>query len=634
MSALLVASSQEAVNAGDFKLFVKGGAGPSGARLIGRFCHVDPAFEDATRKHLAEEEALQPDAVFAEIVYLPEGRVGNVLCRPVLREYEITCMGRSGAAADRQIPLSDLLISVATDGAILLYSRRLGRQVLPRLTNAHGFLNPKLSAVYRFLTYLQNQGGGGIPPFRWGPLDVFDDLPRVRCGRHILAAARWKISREDVQQLDTPDRYDAFAALQRLRARRGLPRWVVLIEVDNALPADLDNPLSVDALVHVMKRAQQCVLAEMCPGPDDLCVTGPEGRFCHELLIPFVKERPRAHTDTSPAVTPVERAIAAAKTPVPASVRSFPPGSEWLYLKVYGGGSALDDALTTSVSSLLTQIAPARRLSKWFFLRYGDPHQHLRIRFQGSPHWLVAELLPLIHRTLAPLCQRGTIWKVEIGTYEREVERYGGPDSMLFAEDIFCADSDAVVEILRTLEGDEGAEARWRIALLGVHRLFDDCGVAADVRRDVMARARDSFLHEFRVGSQGKSQLSDRFRNQRHAIDALMHADGRGDDAMAIARAVFDRRSTRIAQAVTQLESLARRGTLHVPISELAISFSHMHVNRMIRASGRAHELILYDFLLKWYDARLARERQTHSATATVAHEAVATPRALVSPLE
>jgi hypothetical protein len=71
-----------------------------------------------------------------------------------------------------------------------------------------------------------------------------------------------------------------------------------------------------------------------------------------------------------------------------------------------------------------------------------------------------------------------------------------------------------------------------------------------------------------------------------------------------------------------------------VPISELAISFSHMHVNRMIRASGRAHELILYDFLLKWYDARLARERQTHSATATVAHEAVATPRALVSPLE
>jgi hypothetical protein len=131
--AAVAAASQEALAEGDFQLRLEGVSGPSGARLLGRFCHADPELHRWVVQHVRAEEALQPDAVFAEIVHLPEGRMGNVLARPILRGYEIPYLGRASVPPDRQIPVTDLLVSVSGE-QIVLRSARLGRRVLPRLT--------------------------------------------------------------------------------------------------------------------------------------------------------------------------------------------------------------------------------------------------------------------------------------------------------------------------------------------------------------------------------------------------------------------------------------------------------------------------------------------------------------------
>src|SRR5262249_2895550 len=158
---------------------------PSGATLLGRFCHADPELQREVEAHVRAEEALRPDALFAEIVHLPEGRVGNVLCRPVLREYEIPFLGRSGAPPERQIPLSDLLVSVR-DGRVRLRSARLDREVIPRMSNAHNFGWRSLGA-YRFLCMLQMQAVAGGLMWDWGPLGSVPYLPRVVHGRLVLS---------------------------------------------------------------------------------------------------------------------------------------------------------------------------------------------------------------------------------------------------------------------------------------------------------------------------------------------------------------------------------------------------------------------------------------------------------------
>ena len=55
------------------------------------------------------------------------GRLGNILFRPLLRSHEIPYLGRSGAPLDRQIPVTDLVVSVA-EGEIVLLLRSQQRQ--------------------------------------------------------------------------------------------------------------------------------------------------------------------------------------------------------------------------------------------------------------------------------------------------------------------------------------------------------------------------------------------------------------------------------------------------------------------------------------------------------------------------
>src|SRR5437660_5118684 len=108
------------------------------------------------QEHLRAEEQLKKDrnAVFAEVAHLPEGRIGNVLFRPILRHYEIPYLGSSRLPQERQIQVSDLMVSVQGE-RVVLRSRRLGCEVIPRLTSAHGYAHNRNLKLYKFLCLLQ-----------------------------------------------------------------------------------------------------------------------------------------------------------------------------------------------------------------------------------------------------------------------------------------------------------------------------------------------------------------------------------------------------------------------------------------------------------------------------------------------
>lgn len=618
MTVALAAPSIEAVRRGDFRICVRGMSGPPGVRMLGRFCHVDPEIEACVRAHLRMEEAHDEDAVYAEIVYLPEGRLGNVLCRPVLRDYEITYLGRSGAPPERQLPLSDLLVSVGEDGSITLYSQRLHKRVIPRLCNAHGYLNPKVPPVYRFLCYLQHQHAPAGPGFHWGPLESLKKLPRVRVGRVVLACAQWKLNSEEVKGLTAGGRFESFAAVQQLRKERGLPRWVLLVESDNTLPVDLDNPLSVDAMIHVLKRTHWATFQEMYPAPGELCVSGPEGHFHHEILVPFCR-RPRVGAERQKIAEQRQRSTTGADRQIAPALRTLPPGSEWLYVKLYGGSATLDDLLTSELPPLLRSASRSGILSRWFFLRYADPHTHLRLRFQTPSAECQPALLSLVSGAFNPLLAAGRIWKIEFDTYQREIERYGGPEAVPAAEDIFYADSRAVLEVLQGLDGDAGADLRWRIALLGVDRLLADFGLDLAGRRTASERLRDGYMAEFHAGAPLKKQLGDRYRAERQKLEGMFDASAAPSSAAGIAHQAFAGRSAALREPIRLLRALEQAGSLLTPPDDLLSTFVHMHVNRMIHSAQRAHELVLYDFLFRIYDGQVARREK--SAPPEPAHE-------------
>jgi thiopeptide-type bacteriocin biosynthesis protein len=593
--ATVAAESDRAVAQGAFRVLLQYLGGPPGALLLGRFCHADQTLHKFVRAHLQAEEARRPEQLFAEIVHLPDGRIGNIVCRPVLREYEISYLGRSGAPADRQIPVTDLLVSVRDD-RIVLRSRRLEREVVPRLTTAHN-QDWRNLGVYRFLCALQRQDVVRGLAWDWGPLQHAPFLPRVVSGRLVLSRARWNVTETELRVLGQTRGADQFVAVQAWRAERRLPRYVALADRDNELLIDLDNPLSVAALAHQLRGRRQAMLVEMFPDPDALCVTGPEGRFVHELVVPFVQAAPpRPEPDT--ATPQATRSLVQ---------RRFPPGSEWLYAKLYTGTGTADQMLNHLVGPLVRSSLASGAADAWFFIRYGDPDWHLRLRLHGEPGLLHAQVLPSLEAAAAPLLEAGQLWRMQLDTYEREVERYGGDRGVELAEQVFAADSEAVLTIIGSLSGDAGLDLRWRLAMRGIDLLFDDLGLTLEEKRSVARRAREGLGREFGIDGNFRGEVGQRYRAERARLESLLDPGQAPPAPLAAGLEALRRRSLQLVPVTTELRRLGQAGHLSATLADIAMSYAHMHVNRLLRSAQRAQELVLYELLDRAYSAQAGR---------------------------
>lgn len=603
MAVRIAASSAQAVERGDFDLLFQGCFGPPGGRMFGRFCHADEQLCEKTRAHLRAEEARRPDVVFAELVHLPQGRSGNLLVRPVLREHEIVFLGSSGIERERQIHVADLRVGVVDD-RVELYSERLRKQVIPRLTSALSYKGTL--GVSQFLGAIVEQHARNWLGWNWGTLNDERFLPRVRCGRIVLARASWGIDKDELKALLAAQGVGRFQLAQRWRAERELPRFCLLIDGENELLVDLDNVLSIDTFCDVVKHRTEIRLEESLPAADELAVESPEGRFTHELVVPLLREQsllpPPARVPAPPPLRSGDHTAVA---------ENLAPGSDWLYFKLYGGERTADSVLIDAVAPVIAKLREEGAIDGWFFIRYADPDSHLRVRLHGKPARLGAEALTRMHARLAPLLNEGRLSRIELATYERETLRYGGADNIERAEQLFAIDSDAALETLASCQGDEGSQLRWQLALVGADRWLHDFGLDLDARRAFVRRVRDAFVTEFNARNKGtQGWFAERFRKERKSLEALLAADpATVSGPLAAGIGALVERSRRSAPLIEAMHVLHRQRRLAVSIEDLANSVIHMFINRLLNSSQRAHELVIYEFLARLYDSQCARRK-------------------------
>lgn len=611
-----IAGTPDEVARGEVAVLFESMYGPSGARILGRFCHASPEIDAMVRAHHTVEEALRPGAVFAEIVHLNEGRIGNILCRPVLRAHEIVYLGVSGAAPAQQIRIDDLEVSVRGD-RIVLTSRRLDREVVPRLTTAHNFRLRSLG-VYRFLCALASQDVD-LVGWTWGVLGSAPFLPRVRLGKVIVARATWNLDKHDLEPItvavraaskDVAKRDGVAAAVAVLRQHRKLPRMLVIAAGDNELPIDLDNPLLAAAFADELSGSDHVELTEMFPAPDRTAVEGPEGAFANELVLMFTRQR-----EPDQPIAPRFAPSAGATT----SRRDLGPGSDWLYAKIYCGESTADRVLREAIGPLAREAIARGDIDRWFFIRYVDPDPHLRVRFRGDPATLYGRVLPALERALAPLATAGAVRKLVLDTYVRELERYGGDRGIELVEALFWRDSEAVLDIIDLLDGDAGATARWKLCVRGIDSLLDALGLDDAARAKVCSDGRESIGRELRADTLLWSKIGEKFTKERADLEIMFDRDPARDAGHEYVQGfeILARRDAAIAEIGGELRARDSAGELKPRLADMAWSLVHMHANRLLHASQRAQEMVLYDFVRRLHAARRARQGQATRKPAT-----------------
>jgi thiopeptide-type bacteriocin biosynthesis protein len=352
-------------------------------------------------------------------------------------------------------------------------------------------------------------------------------------------------------------------------------------------------------LLGLVRGREDVDLLEVFPDPAELCVEGPEGRFTHELIVPFLARAPRRRETARPAIA------AGAGDGVG---RSFPPGSEWLYLKLYGGSAGADRLLRDHVGPLCERLVGEGVVTRWFFIRYLDPELHLRVRLHGDPSALMGSALPLIGELSEGLLERRLIWRATLDTLEREVERYGGVAGVALCEAWFHADSEAAVAALAAehREGD-GLERRWRVALLAADAGLGAFGLDPLAKVAAMRLARSDVAEA--SGSLDPRSFAERYGERHHAERLeLQHAlhEAREGSARGPFRA-YGERAGRFQEIADALLGAHADGRLTRSPVDIALSLVHLRINRLLRLGSLEPEVRLYDALERLYSSELAR---------------------------
>lgn len=284
--------------------------------------------------------------------------------------------------------------------------------------------------------------------------------------------------------------------------------------------------------------------------------------------------------------------------------RTFIIGDEWLYYKIYTGYKTSDTIIRLAIKPLVDELIAEKLVDKWFFIRYNDPEYHLRVRFHITDKTKYSEIILKVNDAFKFYVQEDLIWKVQVDTYKREIERYG-EDTMVLSEDLFFYDSNAIISLIDVLHGQSDENLRWMVTIKMIDSLLDDFKFTLGQKKELLGILQENFMKEFGFDKDSRKHLGAKFRKHKNEVENTLNNELHHEFSK-----ILEKKSEDIELIVAQLLSLQKENKLELELSNLLSSYIHMLVNRMMRTNQRKYELVLYDFMQMFYTSKLARKNK------------------------
>lgn len=278
--------------------------------------------------------------------------------------------------------------------------------------------------------------------------------------------------------------------------------------------------------------------------------------------------------------------------------RNYYPGDKWLFFKIYCGAGTIDEILCNSISRVILEFRRKSHVRRWFFIRYSDPDFHLRLRFELNDSQHIEDVINLLYRELSTYIHSGQIYRIAIDTYCREIERYGGWGLMDLSETLFYHDSELVLKVLQRLKANTKLDERWKFAFIIVDNLLHKIHFSTEEKLKMAKSLSNSYMHEFNLKS-SNTKISAIYRKNKNIIEQLL-----GDCGVYLKRLKL---SKAFAEWEQSIESCLSTPKIRKDIR--ITSIIHMCLNRLFATSNRLNEMMIYNFLSRYYSSIIAREK-------------------------
>lgn len=386
-------------------------------------------------------EKSKSDTLSVELVELFRNRHFLNVAQNVDNNKFETAIGTITSSSKSEICLGDILVGVewVNDKQRFFFeSQKSGKRLKFYVTSMINYENSRIfSNIGRFLlevSMYQIDNPFFIPNLMNSAYQ-YPYLPELKCGPVIVSARRWNLNQNTLNRAVKSDIKSAvFDFIERWK----VSKLVYLERGDTRLLIDLDNDYQLEEVVISISKFGFACLSEYLPSYDGLA---------REYVFSFVPDKMEANHGARVTADLTRERISTVSP-----VRTFIPGDEWFFCKIYGVGSRILEIIKRDLFYFTKLLQSKQLISEHHYLIYKDSGGvHIRIRYKVATGIQPSVLFALVNEWGHTLIQRGSINRIVYDTYQREIERYGGKALMPKIEGVFTIDSEVTTSILQKI---------------------------------------------------------------------------------------------------------------------------------------------------------------------------------------
>ncbi|OPB96598.1 thiopeptide-type bacteriocin biosynthesis protein [Elizabethkingia occulta] len=279
--------------------------------------------------------------------------------------------------------------------------------------------------------------------------------------------------------------------------------------------------------------------------------------------------------------------------------RNFMIGSEWVYYKIYGNPEFINLLLVKYILPLTDKLAKDGISDMFFFIRYNDPDFHLRLRFLLKTD-KIGELISSVYKLLDKETLRNKIHKVQLDTYQRELERYG-EQTIDLVEELFYLDSIKNMKLLKLALDDD--QQNWLCALAVVDCYFNLSEITLSDRIVFIKRIITNLKAEYNIKSPEYTKvLLEGYNKNKNILRSFFLDKTSKPHFYYKVENEYYIKQKKIIESI-KLESHKNKD--ETKFSDMLGSIIHMSLNRFFVYDARFSEMVLYEYLLKIYNEKM-----------------------------
>lgn len=566
---------------GDRIIKIKSLSNESPNRILGRFNVKNPDIKSLSIDISEFEDSLyEDDTILAELDYVPQEKLANIMSRTKTRKYSISYFGKHDSS-EELVNINDLYL-IMKEEELVLFSKKIKKKIIPIISNAFDESSDYTLPIPQFLIDLSSQ-------YRNNNNEIFSIekyhnfyryLPRIRYNNIIISQSSWFISEYDIFNNTRKEKASLDDVKNKL-TKLNIPTSFLIVREDVELYININNDYLIEIFLQELKKNSFLFIKEFLLNEMDsvFCQKGDSNKqYNNEFFMPFKVKNAKdlSHKLIFQQPTKTKQYVQ----------RSFPPGSEWIYQKIYCTNKSTNRILL-KLKILLDILLEKGLVKKFFFVNYKDSKNHIRLRILLTDINNLTVVLKELNSILEEFSKNNYIQNIVLDTYDRELERYGN-ESIESFETIFFLDSCFSIKLIEKCKNNLYMHANW------LHCIFT---------LDTYCKAFE-LNHERKIifANQIKKQFDIEFSSNKNTAKYISTAYKRYEQTLIsyfldenneFPENSFLREG--VSTSIKHLDGYSEKEKFN-----FLSSLIHMHIIRMVGAqNNRLYEYLIYSFYIK-----------------------------------